>query len=95
MRLAACLSLLLLPACLTAQSPSLGDRLKAERPAIEQLMAQLDYPEAQKRSEALLPATTPALDKKDNNTLIQGCTLYLDLASTNRLAAETADSAGA
>lgn len=95
MRLATPLFLLLLPACLVAQTPSLGERLKAERPAIEQLMAQLDYPEAQKRSEALLPATTPAFDKKDNNTLIQGCALYLDLAAANRLAAETADSAGA
>ena len=95
MRLAVSLSCFLLPAALMAQAPSLGDRLKAERPAIEQLMAQLDYAEAQKRSEALLPTTTPAFDKKDNNTLIQGCALYLDLAAAHRLAAETADSAGA
>ena len=82
---------------LTAQAPapSLGDRVKAERPAVEQLMKELKFPEAVKRAEALLPATRPTFDKANNQTLVQSCGLYLDLAEANRLAAEAADSAGA
>jgi hypothetical protein len=99
MRTSAFLSLVLVPAALMAQAPapalSLGERVKAERPAIEQLMAELRYPEAMKRAEALLPATKPVFDKKDNQTLVQGCVDYLDLAEANRLALETADAAGA
>jgi hypothetical protein len=95
MRTSAFLSFLLLPAALLAQAPSLGDRVKAERPAVEQLMAELKYPEAMTRAEALLPATRPTLDKTDNQTLVKSCTISLDLASAYRLAAEAADSAGA
>ncbi len=97
MRISAFLSLIVLPAALMAQAPapSLGDRVKAERPAIEQLMTQLNYPEAMKRAETLLPATRPAFDKKDNSTLVASCTANLEMAEALRLAAETADSAGA
>jgi glycerol-3-phosphate cytidylyltransferase-like family protein len=97
MRSPAPLAFLLLPAALVAQAPapSLGDRVKAERPAIEQLWAELKYPEAMKRAEALLPPAKPAFDKTDNKTLVQSCGDYLDLAEANRLATETADSAGA
>jgi hypothetical protein len=97
MRISAFLSCLLLPAALVAQAPaqSLGDRVKAERPAVEQLMKDLKYPEAMKRAEALLPPTRPAFDKSNNQTLVQSCGVYLDLAEANRLAAEAADSAGA
>jgi hypothetical protein len=89
--------LLLVPAALSAQSqePSLGERVKAERPAIEKLMADLDYPEAMKRAEALLPATRPVFDKTDNRTMVQSCAIFLGLAEANRLALETSDSAGA
>ena len=69
--------------------------MKAERVVIEQMMGELKYPEAQKRAEALIPATRPVFDKKDNSTLVQSCAANLDIAEALRLAAETADSAGA
>lgn len=97
MRRIAFLSLILAPAALLAQAPapSLGDQVKAERVVIEQMMGELKYPEAQKRAEALIPATRPVFDKKDNSTLVQSCAANLDIAEALRLAAETADSAGA
>jgi hypothetical protein len=69
--------------------------VKAERPVVEQLLADLKYPEAMNRAEALLPATRPVFDKKDNSTLVQSCAANLDMAEALRLAAEAADSAGA
>ena len=97
MRTPALLCSVLLSAALLAQAPapSLGDRVKAERPLVEQLLADLKYPEAMKRAEALLPATRPVFDKKDNSTLVQSCAANLDMAEALRLAAEAADSAGA
>lgn len=101
MRTSAFLSFLLVPVALVAQASapvpaqSLGDRVKAERPVVEQLMKELKYPEAAKRAEALLPATRPAFDKSNNQTLVQSCAAFLDLAEAHRLAAEAADSAGA
>ncbi|MFN7956935.1 MAG: hypothetical protein U0P46_01205 [Holophagaceae bacterium] len=96
MRTPALLCSVLISAALMAQAPapSLGDRVKAERPAVEQLMAELKAPEAMKRAEALLPATRPVFDKKDNSTLVQSCAANLDMAEALRLAAEAADSAG-
>ncbi len=97
MRTPALLCSVLLSAALLAQAPppSLGDRVKAERPVVEQLLADLKYPEAMNRAEALLPATRPVFDKKDNSTLVQSCAANLDMAEALRLAAEAADSAGA
>ena len=101
MRTPAYLSFFLVPAALVAQAPaqapaqSLGDQVKAERPAVEQLMAELKFPDAMKRAEALLPATRPIFNKTDNTTLVQSCAAFLDLATAYRLATETADSAGA
>lgn len=97
MRTPALLCSVLLSAALLAQAPapSLGDRVKAERPLVEQLLADLKYPEAMNRAEALLPATRPVFDKKDNSTLVQSCAANLDMAEALRLAAEAADSAGA
>jgi hypothetical protein len=99
MRIPAFFSCLLIPAALIAQAPasapSLGDRVKAERPAIEQLWVELKYPEAMKRAEALLPATRPVFDKTNNQTLVQSAGTFLDVAEAHRLAAEAADSAGA
>lgn len=87
---------LLAPALLAqAPAPSLGDRVKAERPGVEQLMAELKFTEALQKAEALVPAAAPAFDKTDNQTLIRSCVANLDLAAAHRLAAETADSAGA
>jgi hypothetical protein len=57
-------------------------------------MAELKYPEAMKRTEALIPAARPTFDKKDNTTLVASCVANLDMAEALRLAAETADSAG-
>ena len=111
MRTPAFLSLFLVSAALVAQAPapapasvpapvqapaqSLGDQVKAERPAIEQLMAELKYPEAMKRSASLLPSTRPVFDKASNQSMVQSSAIFLDLATAYRLAAETADSAGA
>jgi hypothetical protein len=97
MRIAAFLSILLVPVALSAQAPAatLGERVKAEKPVIEKLEADLDFPEAMKRAEALLPTTMPVFDKTDNGTMVQSCGTFLDLAEANRLALETADSAGA
>ncbi|WP_306589900.1 hypothetical protein [Geothrix sp. 21YS21S-4] len=99
MRTLALLPTLLVPAALVAQAPapaaSLGDRVKAERPIVEKLMADLKYPEAQKRAEALLPAEKPVFDKKDNQTMVQSAGLFMDLGQAYRLAVETADAAGA
>ena len=93
------LSLLFIPVALVLQAqapaPTLGDRVKSERTAVEQLLADLKYPEALSRAEALLPATRPAFNKTDNQTLVQSVSANLDLASAYRLAAEAADSAGA
>lgn len=96
MRTLALLPALLLPAALIAQAPALsfGDRLKAERPAVDKLMADLQYPDAMKRAESLLPAAKPAFVKTDNQTLVQSAVTYMDLCQTYRLAVETADAAG-
>ncbi|HEY3401222.1 MAG TPA: hypothetical protein VGK03_11390 [Geothrix sp.] len=97
MRTLALLPALLVSAALVAQATaqSLGDRVKAERPAVEQLLAELKYPEALKRAEALLPPVKPAFVKTDNQTLVQSSAAYMDLGQAYRLAVETADAAGA
>jgi hypothetical protein len=96
MRTFALLPALLLPAALIAQAPapSLGDRVKAERPAVDKLMADLLFPEALKRAESLLPATKPVFNKTDNQTLVQSAVTYMDLGQAYRMAVETADAAG-
>lgn len=95
-------NLALLPAFLAsaavvaqAPAPALGDRVKAERPIVDKLMADLQFPDAQKRAEALIPAAKPAFDKTNNQTLVQSAALYMDLGQAYRMAAEAADSAGA
>ncbi|HJW44341.1 MAG TPA: hypothetical protein VJ463_07785 [Geothrix sp.] len=97
MRTSAFLVSVLASAALLAQAPapSLGDRVKAERPAVEKLMAEFNHAEALKRAEALLPAARPTFNKADNQTLVQSCGTFLDLAEANRLATEAADAAGA
>ncbi len=96
MRLPALLCIPFLAVALAAQAPapSLGDRVKAERPAVEKLMAELKFKEALVQAEALLPPARPTFDKTNNQTLVQSCGVFLDLAEANRLAAEAADSAG-
>ena len=97
MRRFALIPTLLVPAALVAQAPapSLGDRVKAERPAVDKLLAELKFPEAQKRAEALLPTVKPAFDKTNNQTMVQSCATYMDLGQAYRMALETADAAGA
>lgn len=97
MRTSAFLFAVFASAALVAQAPapSLGDRVKAERPAVEKLMAEFNHAEALKRAEALLPAARPTFNKADNQTLVQSCGTFLDLAEANRLATEAADAAGA
>ena len=96
MRTLALLPALLFPAALIAQAPapSLGDRVKAERPAVDKLMADLMFPEALKRAESLLPATKPDFVKTDNQTLVQSAVTYMDLGQAYRMAVEAADAAG-
>ncbi len=96
MRLPLFLALPLVSLALAAQAPapSLGDRVKAERPAVEKLMAELKFKEALVQAEDLLPPARPTFDKTNNQTLVQSCGVFLDLAEANRLAAEAADSAG-
>src|SRR5512133_173991 len=96
MRTFALLPALLLPAALIAQAPapSLGAQVKAERPAVDKLMADLQFPEALKRAESLLPATKPTFNKTDNQTLVQSAVTYMDLGQAYRMAVETADAAG-
>jgi len=97
MRILALLPALLVPAALIAQAPalSLGDRVKAERPVVDKLMADLQFPDALKRAEALLPAVKPAFDKTNNQTLVQSSSDYMDLGQAYRMAVEAADAAGA
>jgi len=96
MRTFALLPALLVSAVLIAQAPapSLGDRVKAERPAVDKLMADIQFPEAMKRAESLLPATKPVFDKTDNQTMVQSSAAYMDLCQAYRMAVETADAAG-
>jgi len=96
MRITASLVFSVAAAALVAQAPvpSLSDRVKTERVVVEQLMAEFKYPEAMQRADRLLPATKPTFDKTDNNTMVAGCTLFLDLAAAHRLATEAADAAG-
>lgn len=99
MRTLALLPALLAPAALVAQTPatapSLGARVKAERPVVEQLMTDLKFPEAMQQAEALLPSARPVFDKANNQTLVTSCGLFLDTADAYRLAVEAADAAGA
>ncbi|HJW72720.1 MAG TPA: hypothetical protein VJ486_07655 [Geothrix sp.] len=78
-----------------APQPSLGDQVKAERVVVEKLIAEFQYTEAWKRAEALVPATVPPFDKKDNQTLVRSCSDYLDYSKAHNLALEAADTAGA
>jgi hypothetical protein len=97
MRTRTSLAFLMTAAALVAQAPqpSLGDQVKAERVAVEKLISDFQYPEAWKRAEALIPATVPPFDKKDNQTLVRSCGDYLDIAQAHHLALEAADTAGA
>jgi len=100
MRATTFLPCILIPAALVAQAPaaapsSLGERVKAERPVVEKLLVELKYPEAMAYAATLLPTTRPTFDKSSNQTLVQGISANLDLATAYRLAAEAADSAGA
>lgn len=87
---------LLAPATLMAQAPapSLGDQVRAARPEIQKLMADLKFQEAFQKAQALLPATRPAFDKTNNQTMIASCIQTVDLGQAYRLAVETADAAG-
>lgn len=97
MRTRTMLSFLMTSAALVAQAPqpSLGDKVKAERPVIDKLISEFNYPDAWKRAEALVPASMPPFDKKDNQTLVRSCGDYLDAAQAHHLALEAADTAGA
>lgn len=94
-------SSLLLPAivlssALSAQAPapSLGEQVRATRPAVEKLMAELKFQEALRQAQALLPATRPAFDKTNNQTMVASCVRAIELGQAYRLAVEAADAAG-
>ena len=96
------LSFLLLPAIVlpsvqAAQAPAaptLGEQVRATRPAVEKLMADLKYQEALQQAQTLLPATRPAFDKTNNQTMLTSAIRAIDLGQAYRLAVEAADAAG-
>lgn len=91
------LVLLAAPA-LVAQTPSpeptVGQRLRTERPEIERLLADSQPREALKRAEALLPATAPAFDNTDARTQVQSHLNHLALSQAYYLAFKAADASG-
>ena len=87
---------IVLPAALAAQAPAptLGEQVRATRPAVEKLMADLKFQEALQQAQALLPATRPAFDKTNNQTMLTSAIRAIDLGQAYRLAVEAADAAG-
>lgn len=89
---------LLAASSLVAQGPSaeptLGQRLRTERPEIERLLADAQPREALKRAEALLPAAPPAFDATDTRTQVQSHFNNLALSQAYYLAFKAADAAG-
>lgn len=95
-KLALLLPALVLPAMSFAQAPAptLGEQVRAARPEVEKLMADLKFPEALQRAQVLLPASRPAFDKTNNQTMVASCIQAIDLGQAYRLAVEAADAAG-
>ncbi len=87
---------IVLPSALAAQAPAptLGEQVRATRPAVEKLMADLKFQEALQQAQTLLPATRPAFDKTNNQTMLTSTIRAIDLGQAYRLAVETADAAG-
>jgi len=91
-----------LPAALVAQAPaqpaapapSLGEQVRATRPVVEKLISDLNYSEALQRAQALLPATRPAFDKTNNQTMVASCLRAIELGQAYRLGVESSDAAG-
>jgi hypothetical protein len=77
-----------------AAAPTLGQRLAQERPAITKLMEAFDFPQAQARIEALLPAERPAFDTSSVRGLTDSARTYLDLCQAYFLAFQAADGNG-
>lgn len=98
MRKMSLLAALLATPLLLAQAPApevpLGQRLRAERPEIERLMADLQAREAFKRAEALLPAARPAFDKKDLQTQVASYSRFMEVSQAYYVAFKAADAAG-
>jgi hypothetical protein len=87
---------IVLPSALAAQAPAptLGEQVRATRPVVEKLMADLKFQEALQQAQTLLPATRPAFDKSNNQTMLTSAIRAIDLGQAYRLAVETADAAG-
>jgi hypothetical protein len=87
---------IILPSALAAQAPAptLGEQVRATRPVVEKLMADLKFQEALQQAQTLLPATRPAFDKSNNQTMLTSAIRAIDLGQAYRLAVETADAAG-
>ena len=82
------------PAAAPAPAPSLGDQVRATRPIVEKLLADLNFTAALQQAQALLPATPPVFDKTNNQTMVTSCIHDIDLGQAYRLAVEAADAAG-
>ncbi len=95
-KLALLVPVLALPAASFAQAPAptLGEQVRATRPEVQKLMDDLKFQEALQRAQALLPATRPAFDKTNNQTMVTSCIRAIDLGQAYRLAVEAADAAG-
>lgn len=87
---------IVLPSALAAQAPAptLGEQVRATRPTVEKLMADLKFQEALQQAQTLLPATRPAFDKTNNQTMLTSAIRAIDLGQAYRLAVEAADAAG-
>jgi len=89
------------PVALVAQAPaqapapvSLGQRLRAESPAVDRLLAEFHAREAFQKAEALVPASVPAFDKATLNGALMSYFASSDLVRVYYLAGRTAESAG-
>ena len=95
MRIGSTITLSLVPALvLSAQAPTLGQKLVAEQPEIEKLLVAMKAREAFARAEALVPASVEPFDKKDAGAAMQSNQRYRVLTAIYTLAGRTAFAAG-
>ena len=77
-----------------APTPTLGQRLAAERPEIKRLQDAFEFDQAQARAEALLPTAKPVFDKSTVNAAHQSTRNFLDICQAYFMAFQAADNNG-
>ena len=93
---------LLTPAAIFAQAPAapsaatlnMGQKVAAIRPELNKHNEAFEYPEAQAKIEAILPAVKPAFDKSSVNNVHLSTRNYADLCQAYFLAFQAADNMG-